>query len=76
MLTDDPDAVDLLATGTCGIAALVTVIPDNGDFGEVRLGSFTDRDLVINNRGPCPLSVTGIVPSAPAFRSHPRCIGP
>ena len=59
--------VDLLATGTGGIAALVTVIPDNGDFGEVCLGSFSDRDLVINNRGPCPLSVTGLVSSAPAF---------
>ena len=68
VLTDDPvDAVDLLATGTCGIAALETVIPDNGDFGEVRLGRFTDRDLVINNRGPCRLSVTGIVSSAPVF---------
>jgi photosystem II stability/assembly factor-like uncharacterized protein len=43
------------------------VIPDNGDFGQVRLGRFTDRELVINNRGPCPLSVSGIVSSAPVF---------
>jgi Abnormal spindle-like microcephaly-assoc'd, ASPM-SPD-2-Hydin/Fungal fucose-specific lectin/Galactose oxidase, central domain len=43
------------------------IIADTGDFGEVRLGKFVDRDLVINNLGPCPLSVTGIVSSAPIF---------
>jgi hypothetical protein len=43
------------------------IIADSGDFGEVRLGRFVDRDLVINNRGPCQLSVTGIASSAPIF---------
>ncbi len=43
------------------------IIADSGDFGEVRLGTFVDRDLVINNRGPCQLSVTGIASSAPIF---------
>jgi photosystem II stability/assembly factor-like uncharacterized protein len=43
------------------------MIADAGDFGEVRLGRFVDRDLVINNRGPCQLSVTGLVSSAPIF---------
>ena len=41
------------------------IIADAGDFGEVRLGKFTDRDLVINNLGPCPLHVNGIVSAAP-----------
>ena len=57
----------VVVSGTAPAPRLTLVVPDNGDFGEVRLGRFTDRDLVINNRGSCQLSVTGIVSSAPIF---------
>jgi Abnormal spindle-like microcephaly-assoc'd, ASPM-SPD-2-Hydin/Protein of unknown function (DUF1573)/Fungal fucose-specific lectin len=50
------------------------IIANTGDFGEVRLGKFTDRDLVINNRGPCPLSVTGLVSSAPVVFVTPQVV--
>jgi hypothetical protein len=66
--SDDPTGPKtVVVSGTAPAPRLTLVVPDDGDFGEVRLGRFTDRDLVINNRGPCPLSVTGIVSSAPIF---------
>jgi hypothetical protein len=67
--SNDPGApvVDLLATAVTGAAALETALPDNGDFGEVCLGSFVDRGLVINNRGPCPLRIKRITSSSPDF---------
>jgi hypothetical protein len=57
----------VVVLGAAPAPRLTVVVPDNGDFGEVRLGRFTDRDLVINNSGPCPLSVTGIISSGPIF---------
>jgi photosystem II stability/assembly factor-like uncharacterized protein len=67
--SNDPDApvVDLAATGTGGVPALELVLPDRGDFGKVCVGSFVDRGVVINNRGPCPLGVSGIGSSSPEF---------
>ena len=50
------------------------IIADAGDFGEVRLGKFVDRDLVINNLGPCPLSVAGIVSAAPVVFVTPSVV--
>jgi photosystem II stability/assembly factor-like uncharacterized protein len=69
IVSNDPGApvVDLMATGTGGIASLELAIPDRGDFGEVCVGSFVDRGLVLNNRGPCPLRVTGVTASSPDF---------
>jgi hypothetical protein len=68
VLSNDPTGPKtVVVSGTAPAPRLTLVVPDNGDFGEVRLGRFTDRDLVINNRGPCPLSVTGVVSSAPIF---------
>jgi hypothetical protein len=57
----------VVVSGTAPAPRLTLVVPDDGDFGQVRLGRFTDRDLAISNGGPCPLSVTGIVSSAPIF---------
>ncbi len=66
--SNDPTGPDtVVVSGTAPPPRLTLVVPDNGDFGQVRLGRFTDRDLVINNSGPCQLSVTGIVSSAPIF---------
>lgn len=69
IISNDPGApiVDLAATGTGGIPSLEVAIPDNGHFGDVCLGSFADRGLVLNNRGPCPLRVTGITSSSADF---------
>ena len=67
--SNDPGApvLDLMATGTGGVATAELAIADVGDFGEVCLGSFVDRDLVINNSGTCPLRITAITSSSPVF---------
>jgi hypothetical protein len=67
--SNDPGApvVDLLATGTGGTASLEVMVADNGDFGEVCLGSFVDRELVINNTGPCPLRIDAVTSTLPEF---------
>jgi hypothetical protein len=67
--SNDPGApaVDLAATGRGGVPSLELALPDNGDFGDVCLGSFVDRGLVINNRGPCPLRVRRVSSSSPDF---------
>lgn len=67
--SNDPDAptVDLAATGTGGVPALEAVVPDHGDFGNVCVGSFVDRNLIINNRGACPLRLTAINSSSAEF---------
>jgi photosystem II stability/assembly factor-like uncharacterized protein len=69
--SNDPNApvVDLLATGLRGTAVLETGIADAGNFGEVCLGQFVDRGLVLNNRGPCTLRITNITSSSPAFQA-------
>jgi photosystem II stability/assembly factor-like uncharacterized protein len=69
IVSNDPGApvVDLLATGTGGTASLEVMVADNGDFGEVCLGDFVDKDLVINNRGPCPLQIFGVASTLPEF---------
>ena len=66
--SNDPGApnVDLMATGTGGVATAEIAIADAGDFGEACLGSFIDRDLVINNSGICRLEINSITSSSPA----------
>ena len=83
IVSNDPNAptVDLVATGVGGTASLETVIADSGDFGEVCLGEFVDRDLVLSNRGPCTLRIFGITSSSPAFQapgvaSYPLLVAP
>jgi hypothetical protein len=70
IVSDDPNApiVDLLATAFSGTASLQAAIADSGDFGDVCLGEFVDRDLVLDNRGPCELQIFGITASSPAFQ--------
>src|SRR6266511_2277070 len=60
---------------------LELVLPDQGDFGNVCVGSFVDRGLVVNNRGPCSLRVTGIGSSSaefipPGVSFYPLVVGP
>jgi HYDIN/CFA65/VesB-like, Ig-like domain len=69
IVSNDPAApeVDLAARGTLGMPRLVTAVADNGDFGNVCLRSFVDRELTINNSGSCPLRITSIASSSPEF---------
>ena len=68
IVSNDPASPHIVAvSGIAPEPKANLIIANTGDFGEVRLGKFVDRDLVINNRGPCPLSVTGLVSSAPIF---------
>lgn len=69
IVSNDPNApiVDLLATGLGGTPALEMVLADQGDFGHVCQGEFVDRDLVLNNRGPCQLEIQLITSSSTVF---------
>jgi hypothetical protein len=72
--------VDLQATAIAGTGLLAVAIPDHGYFGEVCRGSFTDRDIVLNNAGTCDLQVLNIISSDPQFiapeASYPILIAP
>ena len=71
--------LDLVTTGTGGAGALELALADGGDFGDVCLGSFVDRPLVLVNDGACSLHVTNISASpdflAPTVNSYPLTIG-
>ena len=66
----------LLAAGTFGRGAweilvrgwgsIATAIANNGNFGNVCVGSFADEMLTINNNGWGPLQITSIASSDPA----------
>ena len=80
--SNDPTApiVDLQATALAGTGLPAVAIPDNGYFGEVCLGSFVDRDIVLNNAGTCDLQVLDIISSDAQFvvpeTSYPILIAP
>ena len=83
IVSNDPNAptVDMSATGLLGTAIMATVIADSGSFGNVCSGSFVDRELSINNRGPCPLQIFNISSSStefllPAVLSYPLAVNP
>jgi photosystem II stability/assembly factor-like uncharacterized protein len=69
IVSNDPGApiVDLAATGSSGAASLQVAVPDAGEFGNVCLGAFVDRGIVINNRGPCPLRLSALASSSADF---------
>lgn len=69
ILSNDPHtpALDLAASGRGGVPALELMLPDDGDFGDVCLGSFVDRDITVSNRGPCPLRIRRVSSDSPAF---------
>jgi photosystem II stability/assembly factor-like uncharacterized protein len=81
IVSNDPDApiVDLSATGVRGTAKLATAIANSGNFGNVCVGGFVDRDLTINNSGSCPLRVQSVSSSSaeflvPAVISYPLVV--
>lgn len=69
IVSNDPLApiVDLAAQGVGGKSDLQVVIPDHGDFGEVCLGEFVDRDVFVANSGSCPLRLFQVTSSSPVF---------
>ena len=74
-------ALTVQATGNAVQQDIVTFIADNGNFGDVCLGSFKDLDLTISNSGGCDLSVSGISSSSSEFKTanvttFPLIIGP
>ncbi|SER75593.1 Subtilase family protein [Nitrosomonas sp. Nm51] len=52
---------------TLELPRLVTMIADNGDFGNVCIGSFKDMILVLSNSGNARLKVTNLTSSSPEF---------
>jgi hypothetical protein len=52
---------------TLELPRLVTMIADNGDFGNVCVGSFKDMTLVLSNSGNARLRVTNITSSSAEF---------
>jgi protein involved in polysaccharide export with SLBB domain len=81
IISNDPTApvVDVTATGFGGSGAVATAIANNGNFGNICLGSFVDELLTINNSGTCPLSIFGMTGSAdflaPSVLSYPLLVG-
>ena len=69
IVSNDPakPIFDVVATGLAGTGRLTTVIADNGNLGDVCLGSFVEEDLIINNDGPCQLSILNIHSSSSDF---------
>jgi putative hemolysin len=59
--------VEVTVSGAGGQQEIETVIADQGDFGDVCLGSFKDLDLTISNSGTCDLSVDDITSNDAEF---------
>ena len=71
----------ITVTGAGGSPRLVSMIADNGNFGNVCVGSFRDEPLILSNSGTCTLTITGITSSsgdflAPNVSVYPVAIGP
>src|SRR5580698_516038 len=83
IVSNDPvtPSLDVTATGFGGRGALETIIADSGNFGSQCVGTFVDRDLTLNNRGPCKLSIENVTSSSPEFlapsvSSYPLTVAP
>jgi hypothetical protein len=69
VISNDPGApvVDLQAKGKRGDGELAFAFPDSMSFDAVCVGSLRDEDLIINNRGTCPLQIRRLTSSSPDF---------
>ncbi len=54
-------------SGTASPPRLVTLIADNGNFGDICIGSFVDQMITLSNSGQCPLTISGINSSSADF---------
>jgi Pro-kumamolisin, activation domain/Abnormal spindle-like microcephaly-assoc'd, ASPM-SPD-2-Hydin len=74
-----PETVSVSAT--CGSPRAILAIADEGNFGNVCVGSVADESLIVNNSGTCPLTITDISSSAAEFEppetlSYPVTVAP
>ena len=80
--SNDPTApfVDVAATGLRGAGSVAAAIADDGDFGNVCVGTFKDESLTVNNSGNCTLTIFGIAGTtdflAPSVISYPLTVAP
>jgi hypothetical protein len=81
--SSDPNTptFDLTVSASAGTGSLLTAVADQGNFGDVCVGSFRDQPLTIANNGSCELSVRSISSSSPDFQtpfvhSFPLTIAP
>jgi hypothetical protein len=81
IISNDPVTpdFDLTTSGTRGTGSLDAVMVDNGNFGYICVGRFSDTELTLNNNGPCQLSIFGITGSSefeiPLVLSLPLIVG-
>jgi hypothetical protein len=82
VFSDDPASPGLITvSGDAPAPRLVLAIANSGHFGTACIGSFVDEPLILNNSGPCVLTITGITTSSAEFQvpqvvSYPISIGP
>lgn len=83
--SNDPNfpSLPVAVSTSTGAAVAVSMIADSGGFGQMcqSPGQFKDLPLTINNGGTCPLTITGISSSLPAFETPqvvalPTVVGP
>jgi Cep192 domain 4/Abnormal spindle-like microcephaly-assoc'd, ASPM-SPD-2-Hydin len=68
ILSDDPTGPHKVSvSGDAPAPTLALAIADAGNFGKVCVDSFADELLLVNNKGHCPLSVTGVSSSSAEF---------
>ena len=68
VFSDDPTGThEVSVSGDASAPTLALAIANTGNFGKVCVGSFADEPLLVNNKGRCPLSVTGISSSSAEF---------
>jgi photosystem II stability/assembly factor-like uncharacterized protein len=70
--SNDPNfpTLTVAATAAVGAPTAVTAIVDTGNFGEFCPGpnAFKDLDIIVDNRGTCPLLITSLTSSSPEFQ--------
>ena len=82
ILSDDPAGPTVITVfGVCPAPQLHLLMANTGNFGKTCVGSFADEALILNNSGPCTLSITGITSSsaefiAPEALTYPITIAP
>jgi hypothetical protein len=82
IFSNDPSGAKTVnVTGVAEVPRLTLTMADTGNFGKTCVGSFRDEELILNNSGKCPLSVTGIASSSaeflvPEVLLYPILIGP
>jgi len=69
IFSDDPAGPHTVrVSGLAPAPRLSLIIANSGNFGKVCVGRFADEPLILNNSGPCPLTVSAISSSSAEFR--------